>query len=140
EKVIDVITAADLPPETGRVPIRMFPRTGMEQLLQPVLADGLVRYVGEPVAVVVTESTYASEDALGLIDVRYEPSQPLLDARDAVRADAPLLHPETGSNVAAEWTTEFGDVDALFASADLVVEEELACQRHGAVPLEPRGL
>src|SRR5207302_9134218 len=86
------------------------------------------------------ESTYASEDALGLIDVRYEPSQPLLDARDAVRADAPLLHPETGSNVAAEWTTEFGDVDALFASADLVVEEELACQRHGAVPLEPRGL
>lgn len=139
-RVVDVITAADLPPETAAIPMRMYPRPGMERLLQPVLADGVVRYVGQPVAVVVADSSYASEDALGLIEVRYEPLELVLDAAEAIRDGAPLLHPEAGSNIAAEWTVASGDVEAAFASADVIVEEQLACQRHGAVPMEPRGL
>jgi len=139
-RVLDVVMAADLPPQTAPIPMRMYPRPGMERLLQPVLADGVVRYVGEPIAVVVTDSSYASEDALALIDVGYEPLEPVLDAARASEARATLLHPAAGSNVAAEWTTEFGDLDAVFESADVVVEGELTCQRHGAVPLEPRGL
>jgi CO/xanthine dehydrogenase Mo-binding subunit len=138
--VVDVITAAQLPPQVGPIPMRMYPRPGMERLLQPVLADRVVRYVGEPVAVVVTDSSYASEDVLSLIDVSYEPLEPVLDAARAADDRATILHPEAASNVAAEWTTENGDVDALFASADVVVEQKLECQRHGAVPLEPRGL
>ena len=139
-RVVDVITAAQLPPETPAIPMRMYPRPGMERLLQPVLADDVVRYVGQPVAVVVAESSYASEDAIGLIEVRYEPLDPVLDPAQAIEDGAPLLHPQSGSNIAAEWTVSSGDVDALFASADVIVEEQLACQRHGAVPLEPRGL
>jgi carbon-monoxide dehydrogenase large subunit len=138
-RVVDVITASDLPAGTPPIPMRMYPRPGMERLLQPVLADGVVRYVGEPVAVVVTESKYSAEDALGLIDVAYEPLDPVLDATDAAEGGV-LLQPDFGSNIAAAWSTETGDVDRLFASAELIVEEELACHRHGAVPLEPRGL
>jgi carbon-monoxide dehydrogenase large subunit len=138
--IVDVVTAAELPPGTAPIPMRMYSRAGMDRLLQPVLASGVVRYVGEPVAVVVTDSSYASEDALTLIEVGYEPLEPVLDAARAAEQQAPVLHPEAGSNVAAYWVTETGEVDALFASADLVVEEHLECQRHGAVPLEPRGL
>jgi carbon-monoxide dehydrogenase large subunit len=139
--VVDVLTAAQLPSGTVPIPIRMYPRPGMERLLQPVLATGVVRYVGEPVAVVVTDSSsYTAEDALELVQVGYEPLEPLLDPAGAVDSGAPLLHPEFGSNMAAEWTTDSGDVEAAFRSADLVVEEQLRCQRHGSVPLEPRGL
>jgi carbon-monoxide dehydrogenase large subunit len=138
--VVDVLTAAELPPDTAPIPMRMYPRPGMDRLLQPVLATGVVRYVGEPVAVIVTDSSYTSEDALELVDVHYEPLEPVLDPELAAQPAATLLHPEAGSNLAAEWSTESGDVDAAFASADLVVEERLCCHRHGAVPLEPRGL
>ncbi len=138
--VVDVITAADLPPDLGPIPMRMYPRPGMERLLQPVLAREVVRYMGEPIAVVVTDSSYSAEDAAELIDARYDPLEPVLDPLLAVRDTAARLHPDAGSNVAAEWSIEQGDVTAAFAAADLVVEEQLECQRHGAVPLEPRGL
>jgi carbon-monoxide dehydrogenase large subunit len=138
--VAAVITAADLPPETAPIPMRMYPRPGMERLLQPVLARDVVRYVGEPVAVVVTDSSYTAEDAAELVEVRYEPLDPVLDPLLAIEDSAPQLHPDASSNLAAEWSTEHGDVDAEFAAADVVVEERLSCQRHGAVPLEPRGL
>jgi CO/xanthine dehydrogenase Mo-binding subunit len=138
--VHDVITAGDLPPGTERIPMRMFSLPGMDRLLQPALADGVVRYAGEPVAVVVSEPGYGAEDALDAIEVRYEPLTPVIDAAQAEALDAPLLHPEAASNVAAAWTVERGDVEREFAEADVVVEARLACGRHGAVPLEPRGL
>jgi CO/xanthine dehydrogenase Mo-binding subunit len=138
--VHDVITATDLPPGTEPIPMRMFSLPGMERLLQPALAGGVVRYVGEPVAVVVSESGYEAEDALDAVEVRYEPLAPVLDTTRAEQSEAPVLHPETGSNVAAAWTIEHGDVEREFAEADVVVEARLACGRHGAVPLEPRGL
>jgi CO/xanthine dehydrogenase Mo-binding subunit len=138
--VVDVLTAADLPSELAPIPMRMYPRKGMERLLQPVLATGLVRYVGEPVAVVVADSSYAAEDAVEVIDVVYESLEAVLDPVAAVEPSAPHLHAGTESNVAAEWSSETGDVDAAFAAADLVVEERLRCHRHGAVPMEPRGL
>ncbi len=120
--------------------MRMYPRPGMERLLQPVLAGEVVRYAGEPVAVVVTDSSYSAEDAAQLIETRYEPLMPVLDPLLALQGSAPALHPEAGSNLAADWTIGHGDVEAAFAAADLVVQERLVCQRHGAVPLEPRGL
>ena len=66
--------------------------------------------------------------------------------RAAARPDArarrrgPILHPGAGSNLAGEIRISWGDVEAAFAEADLVLSERLSCQRHGAVPLEPRGL
>jgi carbon-monoxide dehydrogenase large subunit len=138
--VVDVITSADLPQPVARIPMRMYPLPGMGLLLQPPLADGMVRYSGEPVAVVIAESRYAAEDAFDRIEIVYEPLDPLLDSDLALDPRSPVLHAETGSNLAGEIHITWGDVDAAFAEADLRVHERLSCQRHGAVPLEPRGL
>jgi aerobic carbon-monoxide dehydrogenase large subunit len=139
-RVVDVITSADLPQPVARIPMRMYPLPGMELLLQPPLADGRVLYSGEPVAVVIAESRYAAEDAFDRIEVVYEPDEPLLDPYLALAPGAPVLHPDAGSNLAGEIHIGWGDVEAAFEEADLVVRERLSCQRHGAVPLEPRGL
>jgi carbon-monoxide dehydrogenase large subunit len=137
--VLDVVTAADVP-EEARIPIRMHSQPGMERYLQSPLARDRVRYSGDPVAVVVAESRYAAEDAAALIDVEYEPLPALLDAREAAAGSAAALFADTDGNVAAEIDVSSGDVEAAFASAHLVVEERVRCQRHGSVPLEPRGL
>jgi CO/xanthine dehydrogenase Mo-binding subunit len=138
--VTDIVTAADLPGGGPLIPMRMFMRPGMERFLQPVLARDVVRYSGEPIAVVLADSRYAAEDALELIKVSYEPMAPVLDAAAALTKPSPILHPEAGTNLAAEFVIETGDVAAAFAAADLVIEEKLKIQRHAAVPMEPRGL
>jgi CO/xanthine dehydrogenase Mo-binding subunit len=112
----------------------------MERFLQPTLAGSTVRYSGEPVAVVLADSRYQAEDAVEQIEVDYQPLEPLVDHRRAARTDAPPLFPEAGSNVAAAFTVESGDVEAAFAEADIVVERVIRCHRHAAVPLETRGL
>lgn len=135
-----VLTAADLPGEGPPIPMRMFGRPGMERFLQRPLALDRVRYVGEPLGVVVAKSRYVAEDALDLIRVDYEPLPAVADGEDAIAPGAPVLHPEAGTNVAAEFEVGDRDVDAAFAGADTVVEAEIACGRHAAVPMEPRGL
>ncbi|MFL5818816.1 MAG: xanthine dehydrogenase family protein molybdopterin-binding subunit [Conexibacter sp.] len=138
--VVDVISSADLPGGGPPIPIRMFPRPGMERFLQRPLARGRVRYVGEPVAVVVADSRYVAEDALELIEVDWEPLPVALDATAAMADEAPLLHPEAGSNLVSAYEIADGDAAAAFAAADLVVEELIGCGRHAAVPMETRGL
>ena len=103
-----------------------------------MLAAGTVRYVGEPVAVVVAGDPYAAEDAAELVDLDIEEMPAVLDAAAAAAPDAPALFP--GGNVAADFTLGFGDVAGAFARADHVVEIEVEIGRHGAVPLEPRAL
>jgi CO/xanthine dehydrogenase Mo-binding subunit len=137
--VVDVLTAADLP-ESARIPMRMHSLPGMERFLQSPLARDKVRYSGDPVAVVVAESRYVAEDAAELIEVAYEPLDPVLDQEAAVESGSTALFEDAGTNVAAEVDIEFGDVDEAFESAAVVVEERVAIQRHAAVPLEPRGL
>ena len=126
-----IVTAKDLP--AGLViPVRL--AVGSEDLsayLQPVLAADVVRYVGEPLAVVVGGDPYACEDAAELVDVDIEELPAVLDA-GAVRGD--------GENVAAELTLGFGDTGAAFGQARHVVSIELAIGRHTGVPLEPRCL
>lgn len=138
--VVDVITADDLPGGGPVIPMRMFRRPGMELFLQRPLARGKVRYVGEPVAVVVATSRYVAEDALELVDAEYDPLPPLADPLRALAPRAPLLHDAAATNLAAEFEIANGDADAAFADAHVVVETEIACGRHAAVPLETRGL
>jgi carbon-monoxide dehydrogenase large subunit len=127
--VVDVVTAADLPDTLAPIPIRMFSGPGLERFLQWPLARDVVRYSGDPVAVVLADNRYAAEDAAELVDIEYEPLEPVLRA-DAAPADA---H-------AATFVVEHGDADAAFASAAIVVRRHLRVHRHAAVPLEPRGL
>jgi carbon-monoxide dehydrogenase large subunit len=138
--VIDVITAADLPDGGRPIPMRMFRDDHAVRFLQRPLAGDVVRYSGEPVAVVIADTRYRAEDAAELLAVDYERLDVVLDPADAVAAGAPLLHPEIGTNVAGHFVLERGSVEEAFAKADLVIEEEFRIQRHGAVPLETRGL
>ena len=138
-RVADVITSADVG-EQPVIPMRMFRRPGMERFLQRPLAEGVVRYSGEPVAVVLADSRYAAEDAAELIEVHYEPLEPVVDPEAALAVDAAVLHEHAGTNLAAEFTVAHGDADAAFARADEVVQATIRCQRHAAVPLETRGL
>jgi CO/xanthine dehydrogenase Mo-binding subunit len=111
----------------------------LEAYLQRVLARGRVRYVGEPVAVVVADDPYVAEDAADLIAVEYETLAPVLDARAALAEGAPQLRDEVTNEVVCI-EKAFGDVDAAFAGAAHVVSAELAVGRHTGVPLETRGL
>lgn len=137
--VHDVVVHADLPETAAAIPMRMFARPGMERFLQPPLARDVVRYSGEPVAVVLADSRYVAEDALELVEVDYEPLEPVTDPERALEPGAPVLH-AAGTNLAAEFSAGDGDVDAAFAEADVVVSERVVCQRHAAVPMETRGL
>lgn len=137
--VIDVITAADVPANV-LIPMRMYALPGMESYLQPPLARDKVRFSGEPVAVIVADSRYLAEDGSELVDVVYEPLPPVLDGELALGSDAALLFDGTAGNLAAEFDVAHGELAAAFEGAAIVVEERISCQRHAAVPLEPRGL
>ncbi|HEY5354676.1 MAG TPA: xanthine dehydrogenase family protein molybdopterin-binding subunit [Streptosporangiaceae bacterium] len=136
--VVTVITAASLPPGLA-IPVRLqVAGADLTGYLQPVLAAGTVRYVGEPVAVVVAEDPYAAEDAAELVELDIEDAPAVLDAAAAAAPGARALFP--GGNVAADFALGYGDVAGAFAGADRVVEIEVEIGRHGAVPLEPRAL
>ena len=126
--VVDVVTAEDLPADL-RIPVRLnVGETDLSDRLQPVLAKESVRYVGEPVAVVVAESAYVAEDAAELVGLDIEERDVLLDIDD------------DGADVAADFSLGFGDVDAAFADAARVVTTDVTIGRHTAVPMEPRAL
>ncbi|HTQ87899.1 MAG TPA: xanthine dehydrogenase family protein molybdopterin-binding subunit [Streptosporangiaceae bacterium] len=131
--VAAVVTAEDLP-EGIVIPVRLvIAGTDLSAFLQPVLARGTVRYVGEPLAVVVGNDPYACEDAAELVQIDIAVQPPVLDARDAFN------HGDR-QHTAAELTRGYGEVDAAFAAAAHVVRIELAIGRHSGVPLEPRCL
>ncbi len=95
-----------------------------------------VRHVGEPVAVVVARDRYRAEDALDRIRVEYEPLPVVVDPETAAGADAPLLHPDVGSNVVSDRTFRYGDPDAAFASAFRRVGLEVRYPRSACTPIE----
>lgn len=139
--VLAVLTPEDVA-SLDRIPVRVKQRPlhEVDPFLQPVLADGTVRYVGEPIAVVVARDRYVAEDAVELVEVGYEPLPAVTDPVAAADAVDDLLVPAVGHNVAATIDADVGDVEAAIARADLVVSERFSVQRHGAVPLETRGL
>jgi carbon-monoxide dehydrogenase large subunit/6-hydroxypseudooxynicotine dehydrogenase subunit gamma len=136
--VTAVVTAADLPAGL-LIPVRLALRDlPLTDYLQPVLAAGVVRYVGEPLAVVVARDPYAAEDAAELVDIDIDPLPAVLDAAAAAAGGAPLLFP--AGNLAADVSMGYGDAEAGFARAAHVAEAEIEIGRHTAVPLEPRAL
>jgi len=107
---------------------------------QPVIAHEKVRYVGEPIAMVLAESPAQAEDALDAIDLEIE-ALPAVASREASRTGASLLFETQGRNRVGTLTALRGsDVDAAFAGAAYVRRERFEVQRFTAVPMEPRGL
>ncbi|HEV7788836.1 MAG TPA: molybdopterin cofactor-binding domain-containing protein, partial [Pseudonocardia sp.] len=128
--------AAVLGPADVATALRPFPlSTGAAMPYYPTGTDK-VRFVGEPVAVVVATDRYTAEDAAELVDVEYEPLDPVVGARAALADGAPLLHEGAGSNVATDRTFSFGPVDETFAAAAHVVEGTYDFPRYSSVPME----
>lgn len=104
------------------------------------LAKDKVRYQGDGVAVVVTDSRARAEDAAELVDVDYEPLPVVVEMEEALAAGAPLVHDEFGTNKSYVWTLTNGDVDRVFADAPVVVKERYVIQRQIANAIEPRAV
>lgn len=95
-----------------------------------------VRYVGEPVVVVVATDRYTAEDAAELVRVDYEVLSSVVDSQEALLDTAPLLHDTADSNVASDRTFTFGDVEAAFAQAAHTVSAEYRFPRYSSTPME----
>ena len=107
---------------------------------QPLLARGRVRFVGEPVAAVLTSDPYRSEDAAEMVFVDYEPLPVLADMEAALAADAPRMHPDWHSNLFVERQMAGGDIDAARRAASHVVVRTYSTHRQAGVPMECRGV
>jgi aerobic carbon-monoxide dehydrogenase large subunit len=127
--VIAVLTAADL-----RLPAFHGFMVLNERCARPPLADGKVRFAGEPVAIVVAETAAAAADGAELVDVDLEPLPAVADPELALTPDAPLQFEELGSNLAAGERDEGGE-EAL-AGAAVVVRARMVNQRVAVVPME----
>jgi aerobic carbon-monoxide dehydrogenase large subunit len=134
-----VLTAADIGTDIPIIPLRLANLPEFKPYLQPVIARDKVRYVGEPVAVVIAETAALAEDALASIDLVIAPL-PAVPDRHAAANGAALLFERTGSNRAVRYDVAFGDADAAFAKAAYTRRESFHCHRLTALPLEPRGL
>jgi 2-furoyl-CoA dehydrogenase large subunit len=104
------------------------------------IATDRVRYVGEPVAVVVACDRYRAEDALELIEVRYRQLPAVVDPLAAAAPDAPLLHPRAQSNVIGERTFRYGDPENAFAAAAHRVRVDVRYPRNSCTPIETYGV
>ena len=131
-----VITAADIGTDIPIIPLRLAPMAAFEPFRQPVIAKDKVRYVGEPIAVIVAETRAVAEDALEAIDVQFN----ALAAATGRGAGADVLFDGALDNVAVRYDAGFGDVEAAFALADHIRTERFSVQRHTALPMETRGL
>ncbi len=99
-----------------------------------------VRYVGEPVAVVVAANRYVAEDARDTIEVEYEPLPAVVEVEAAMQSSAPVLHEELGTNVAIDRQLTYGDVAAVFKAADIVFSQRYVFPRYQSFPLETYGI
>ena len=134
-----VITAADIGDDVPLIPLRLAKLHEFKPYFQPVIAKDKVRYVGEPLAVVVAETHALAEDALEAIDVDIE-RLPAVADRHAAASDRSLLFEASGSNRAVRYSVAFGDADAAFAKAEYIRRESFRCHRLTGLPLETRGL
>ena len=126
EGVVGVISAADLDGRARDLPVQGIEGGRVSEEGHPVLARDEVRYAGQAVAAVLAESRALAEDAAELIEVDYEPLEPVLHARGS---DLTLSH----------WHRVAGDVPGAFGSAAQVVTASHALPRLAPVPMEPRG-
>jgi aerobic carbon-monoxide dehydrogenase large subunit len=137
EGVVAVYTAADLAAD-GLNPLKPMAPFMNQAMLQPLLASDTVRFVGEPVAAVVTEQVYQGEDALELVDVDYGFLPAVVNMNDALSGEKGLLFPDAGTNVICT----FGDSSAsnpdLFDGCEVVVSKIIQNTRVAPAPMETR--
>ncbi|MBB5215134.1 xanthine dehydrogenase family protein molybdopterin-binding subunit [Parapusillimonas granuli] len=120
--------------------VRAWSRPFVVGVKQPMeqwaLAMDRVRYVGEPVAVVVAESRYIAEDGADLVEAAYEPLPVAVEIEQALSGDAPVLHDKVGGNVVSERNFSYGNPDQAFATAAHRIELTAKYPRNSCTPIE----
>lgn len=134
-----VITGADMPGGPPIVPMRLQPLPQFKPFEQPVIAHEKVRYVGEPIAVILADSVAIGEDALEAIALEIEELPAIADWTVAARNKS-LLFEGQGTNRSLVFEARKGDADAAFATAPYVRRERLRTGRHYGLTMEPRGV
>jgi aerobic carbon-monoxide dehydrogenase large subunit len=136
--VVAIFTGADIEAVTN--PIQAM--AGFPDFRSPLytaLSTDRVRFVGDPLAIVVAESRYVAEDALELIEVEYDPIRAVATFADALDGSAPALFDDVGDNVLYRVESTHGDVATAFETADVVIRETFTQSRQANVPMETRG-
>jgi len=137
--VVMVLGASDLGALNAPLPPR-FEHPGLHHPRMPhPLADGVVRFVGEPIAAVVADGRYAAADAADLVRVDSDPLPVVASLEAARAAGAPLVHAEAGENVAGTYRWQVGDPTRAFTTAPVRLSFRLMISRGSAVPIEARG-
>jgi len=136
--VHEVLTAHDIGRPLPTIPFRR-PIPAILPYAQPVIADEIVRYVGEPVAVVLADSLERAEDALSAIGLDIDPLPPVLGAARAKAAEVTLFECET-KNCASVFNATKGNADEAFRAAFHIQRGKFRVQRMTALPMETRGL
>ncbi len=140
--VVAVLTGAELEAMTvpGPDPLMAMIGGGGPTPEFSLLATDKVRFVGDPVAIVVAESRYLAEDGCELVEVEYDDLPPVVDAAFALDPSSPPLFANLGDNIARPRArSEFGDISGTFANADRIFDVHLDVHRHQNVPMEGRG-
>jgi len=134
--IVTILTFADLI-SVKPIPIRLNPYGSLEPFLQYPLASNRVRYVGDPVALIIAHSRYQAEDVLEHILVQYDPLPVNIDTEQKVINP---LYNEAKNNVASNFVMQKGDIAAAFEQAEHITKLRFTSGRHSGVPLETRGL
>jgi carbon-monoxide dehydrogenase large subunit len=135
--VVAVFTGQDLA-DDGIEPVKPMMPNMNQAMVQPLLATGAVRFVGEPVAVVVTEEPYQGEDAVELVDVDYDILPAVVDMFESKNATDDFVFPDAGTNVVVEFGDKDGTDPHLFDGCEVVVTKTIANQRVAPAPMESR--
>ena len=131
-----VITAAELKGVKKITP--MLNKFNYKLVGQPVLAESIVRFTGEPIAAVVAASEEEAEDIADQVELSINETMPVTDARAALEAGAPQVHVEAPGNVILEGKVKTPDFDAVWNNAHKIVKIEARSRRQNATPMEAR--
>jgi carbon-monoxide dehydrogenase large subunit len=134
-----VFAAADLPEVARGIPAPYGGTPSTRPYVQQILASQVVRYVGEPVAVVVADDPYRLSDAMDAVAVDYDPLPPVMTPDAAVKGES-RVHEGWPDNAAVVARGSIGDAERAIGSGDVIIEERLRHPRLTAVPIEPRGV
>ncbi|MEM4494358.1 MAG: glyceraldehyde dehydrogenase subunit alpha [Candidatus Caldarchaeum sp.] len=137
--VVAVLTGRDLSGKVGSQVVETIMDEERFVKREPLAVD-VVKFQGEPVAVVVAEDLYTAKDAAELIQVEYEPLPAVVDPEKALEKDAPRVHETLEDNVCFRWRRVYGDVEKLFSDADEAVNARIVIQRLAPSAMEPRGV
>ena len=137
-----VLALDDLRPHVTRVTMPLAQPSGAIRhvLDPPILADGEVRYVGEPVAAVIADGPYRAEDAAATVEIDYEPLPAAIDCRRALEPAAPPAHSAIPDNLVAALSMAYGDCDRAFASAAHAVQAAMHQNKGLGHAIECRGV